>query len=175
MADRRENDRERDREQDRERGDYAPRGDWGRQGSWGAYGNRPAYHVEETESDFGGARSGRTNLYGTGGGGFGSGFSSYGAATGPYTGGMGSYAGRGPKNWKRSDERIREDVNERLTDHPHIDASEIEVAVNQCEVTLTGTVEDRQAKRLAEDIANSVSGVKDVHNQIRIGTQTPNR
>ena len=36
------------------------------------------------------------------------------------------------------------------------------------EVTLTGTVDDRQAKRLAEDIAESVSGVREVHNQIRV-------
>jgi hypothetical protein len=164
----------------RKRDDLDTRGDWGRQGSWGSYGNRADYRYEE-DSDFGGARSGRTNLFGTGGGGFGTGFSSYGAGMGPYTGGLGAYgdrgghAGKGPKNWRRPDERIREDVNDRLTDHPHIDASEIEVTVNQCEVTLTGTVEDRQAKRLAEDIAHSVSGVRDVHNLIRVGTQTPNR
>ncbi|MBZ5581426.1 MAG: BON domain-containing protein, partial [Acidobacteriia bacterium] len=34
--------------------------------------------------------------------------------------------------------------------------------------TLAGSVEDRSAKRLAEDLAASVSGVKDVHNQLRL-------
>jgi osmotically-inducible protein OsmY len=81
---------------------------------------------------------------------------------------MGRYSGRGPKGWQRSDDRIREDVNERLTDHPDVDASEIEVQVNNGEVTLSGTVEERRAKRLAEDIAESVSGVREVHNQLRV-------
>jgi osmotically-inducible protein OsmY len=80
----------------------------------------------------------------------------------------GRFSGRGPKGWQRSDDRIREDVSERLADHPHIDASEIEINVNNGEITLTGTVEDRQSKRLAEDIAESVSGVREVHNQIRV-------
>ncbi len=35
-------------------------------------------------------------------------------------------------------------------------------------VTLSGTVHDRMEKRRAEDIADSVLGVKDVQNQIRI-------
>ena len=165
------------RDEDRDRGRWNDRGDWGRQGSWGSFGNRPGLNEE---SDFGGERSSRTNLFGTGGGGFGTGFSSYGAGMGPYTGGMGSYGergrhvGRGPKGWQRSDERIREDINERLTDHPHVDASDIEVSVKEGEVTLTGTVDDRQAKRLAEDIAESVSGVRDIHNQIRLQTSTTN-
>lgn len=41
----------------------------------------------------------------------------------------GPHAGRGPKGYQRSDERIREDVCDRLTEHPAIDASEIEVEV----------------------------------------------
>ena len=79
----------------------------------------------------------------------------------------GKFAGKGPKNYQRSDERIREDVCQRLTDHPAVDASEIEVAVQEGQVTLTGTVEDRRMKRLAEDVAGETPGVHDVHNQIR--------
>lgn len=82
--------------------------------------------------------------------------------------GRGSLAGRGPRGYRRSDERIEEDVNERLTRHPGIDATDIEVRVNHGEVTLTGTVRDRQAKRMAEDAAEAVSGVIDVHNQLRV-------
>ena len=82
--------------------------------------------------------------------------------------GEGQYAGRGPRNYTRSDNRIEEDINERLTEHPMIDATDIEVSVQDGEVTLRGYVDHRQAKRLAEDIAESVFGVKDVNNQIKV-------
>lgn len=78
------------------------------------------------------------------------------------------HRGRGPRGYRRTDERIREDINDRLTDHPYIDASDIEVLVTSGEVTLAGAVESRQAKRLAEDIAESVSGVTHVENRLRI-------
>lgn len=84
----------------------------------------------------------------------------------------GAHGGRGPKGYERSDERILEDINERLTDDAMIDASEIEVQVQNREVTLTGTVRDRHEKRRAEDIADSVSGVTHVQNNLRaIGTE----
>jgi len=76
--------------------------------------------------------------------------------------------GRGPRNYSRSDERITEDVNDRLTDDYMLDASDIDVTVSSGEVTLSGTVNNRQAKRRAEDIAESVSGVKNVENRIRV-------
>ncbi|HUE82725.1 MAG TPA: BON domain-containing protein [Pyrinomonadaceae bacterium] len=82
------------------------------------------------------------------------------------------YRGRGPRNYRRSDERIKEDINDRLTDHPQLDASDIEVNVSNREVTLTGSVNSRFAKRLAEDIAESVSGVSDVQNNIRVSRET---
>src|SRR5262245_7060513 len=81
----------------------------------------------------------------------------------------GNNAGRGPRGYKRSDERIREDVNDRLTDDYFLDASEIEVSVNDRVVTLTGMVNSREDKRRAEDIASSVSGVTDVTNHLRVG------
>ena len=81
---------------------------------------------------------------------------------------VGRFFGMGPKGYKRSDDRIKEDVSERLTDHPYIDASGIELVVVDAEVTLTGTVNDRRSKRLAEDVAEQARGVKDVHNQIRV-------
>ncbi|WP_414473864.1 CBS domain-containing protein [Microvirga sp. M2] len=79
------------------------------------------------------------------------------------------HRGRGPRNYQRSDDRIREDVNERLGDDARLDASEIEVMVQNREVTLTGTVRDRNEKRWAEDIAESVSGVTHVQNNLRAG------
>jgi osmotically-inducible protein OsmY len=80
----------------------------------------------------------------------------------------GDHRGRGPKGYARSDERIREDVSDRLTDDPHVDASEVEVTVQDREVTLSGTVNSRFEKRHAEDIAESVSGVTHVQNNLRV-------
>lgn len=82
--------------------------------------------------------------------------------------------GRGPKNYRRSDERIKEDVNDRLGDG-YLDATEIEVAVLNGEVTLTGTVQTRSDKRRAEDIAESVSGVSNVENRLRVRESSLNR
>lgn len=79
-----------------------------------------------------------------------------------------SHRGKGPKNWRRPDERIREVVNELLTDHDGVDATEIEVTVQDGEVTLEGSVGSRWEKRLAADIAGSCRGVHDVHNRLRI-------
>jgi osmotically-inducible protein OsmY len=81
------------------------------------------------------------------------------------------HRGRGPRNYQRSDERIRDDVNDRLTDDPHIDASDVEVSVANREVTLSGFVSSRFAKRHAEDIAESVSGVAHVQNNIRVRSE----
>ena len=78
------------------------------------------------------------------------------------------YRERGPKGYRRPDERIREEINDRLSDDPWVDASEIEVSVTDGEVSLSGKVSDRMAKRRAEDIVDSVSGVRDVANRIRV-------
>ena len=84
-----------------------------------------------------------------------------GAARGPF-------AGRGPRGYQRSDQRLLEDVSDRLTDHPDIDASDIEVAVTGGIVTLAGTVDDRRQKRLAEDAVEDLPGVRDVQNQLQV-------
>jgi CBS domain-containing protein len=87
----------------------------------------------------------------------------------------GEHQGRGPRNYQRSDDRIREDVNERLTDDVRVDASEIEVSVQNREVTLAGTVRDRNERRWAEDIAEAVSGVTHVQNNLRVGQSQAGR
>jgi hypothetical protein len=78
------------------------------------------------------------------------------------------HAGVGPRNYKRSDARIEEDVNDRLTDSSALDASDIKVQVKNREVWLEGHVDNRHTKRLAEEIADSVSGVNDVKNELQI-------
>jgi hypothetical protein len=80
----------------------------------------------------------------------------------------GNFSGRGPKGWRRSDDRIREEVNEALARNPDIDASEIEVVVQNSVVTLRGVVEDRGEKRLAEDIVEDIFGIDDVNNELKV-------
>lgn len=80
-----------------------------------------------------------------------------------------SNRGKGPKDYQRSEGRIREDVSDRLSDDHELDASDIDVKVSGTEVILSGTVENREAKRRAEDIAESVSGVSNVQNQLKVG------
>ncbi len=75
--------------------------------------------------------------------------------------------GRAPRGYQRSDERIKEDLCDRLM-HSWIDAEDVMIDVRGGEVTLSGTVEDRASKRAIEDFADDVLGVKDVHNQIRV-------
>ena len=79
-----------------------------------------------------------------------------------------SRRGRGPKGYVRSDERIREDVCDRLADDHLVDASEIEVTVAGSEVTLAGTVDSREERRRAEECAERVSGVSHVQNNLRV-------
>jgi osmotically-inducible protein OsmY len=83
----------------------------------------------------------------------------------------GSHRGKGPKNYTRSDERIREDLCERLTDDDSIDASGITIMVSEGVVTLDGSVAQRWMKHRAEDMAEACSGVKDVTNRLRVGSE----
>ena len=80
----------------------------------------------------------------------------------------GGYRGKGPKGYARSDDRIKEDVSDRLEDHYYLDASDIDLEVNNGNVVLSGSVDSRYEKRLAEDLAEQCSGVKNVENRLRV-------
>lgn len=182
-------------------GGYGRSGDYGERGGRGRWGGEdagaPSDHdrarFADESSDYGGygASSGYPNrgreerprerndagaTYGSGGG---AGWGTTGAhGAGRGYGGQGerwrdepNFAGRGPRNYRRSDERIEDEVNEALTRHPRLDATDIEVRVHDGEVTLTGRVDSRDAKRMADDAADSVFGVVDVVNQLRIGRE----
>jgi osmotically-inducible protein OsmY len=79
-----------------------------------------------------------------------------------------NYAGHGPRGYQRSDQRVNEDVCDRLCDAPDVDARNIEVSVSNGEVTLNGSVSDRDQKRRAEDLIEQVSGVREVRNNLRV-------
>lgn len=88
--------------------------------------------------------------------------------------GQGSGSGSGPgrrvppKGYQRSDERIREDLCERLAHDDRLEVQDVEVQVSAGVVTLTGAVRDRRQKYCVEDIADDIFGVREVNNRIRV-------
>lgn len=88
---------------------------------------------------------------------------------------VGGYAGGGysDASWvapaeTRHDDRIREDVRDRLIMSDEVDANDVEVLVEAGEVTLAGNVETRHMKQIARDIAAAVPGVSSVHNRLHV-------
>jgi hypothetical protein len=136
-------------------------------------GQRP--YGRDLYSDSGASRHETDWQSGSAGRGMQSVYSSGGASGSPgYEGGMrnrGGFAGRGPKDYQRSDERIREEICDRMTDDDGLDASEVAIQVKQGEVTLSGTVTSRDQKRRAEDLAEGISGVREVTNNIRVARE----
>jgi osmotically-inducible protein OsmY len=81
----------------------------------------------------------------------------------------GGFRGKGPSDYRRSQDRIREDICDRLTDDDRIDASHVRVQMEDDAVILSGTVNTREEKRRAEDLVESISGVRNVENRLRVG------
>jgi BON domain-containing protein len=86
---------------------------------------------------------------------------------GGYDTGRPNFAGRGSKNYKRSDTRIEEDVHEALMHDPYLDATDVDVSVKDGEVTLSGEVADRAARRHAEECVERCAGVREIHNNLK--------
>jgi BON domain-containing protein len=80
----------------------------------------------------------------------------------------GPHYGKGPKGYKRSDDRTREDVCDAIAHQGHIDASDVEVKVADGIVTLSGTVGHRKEKRRLEHLVEQCRGVHEVHNELRL-------
>ena len=83
-------------------------------------------------------------------------------------------AGRMPKNYRRTDERVLGDVCERLAMHPEIDVSDVTVHIEAGVIRLGGTVEDRYERRLVEEITEGVMGVRDIENGVRVRDRRQN-
>jgi osmotically-inducible protein OsmY len=73
-----------------------------------------------------------------------------------------------PEGFKGSPERIVETVHERFVQHGQIHADQIEVEFTNNMLVLNGYVESPEEKRLAEDLAASVTGATNVDNRLRI-------
>lgn len=142
----------------------------GRIGGYGAIGDREGYGADAYGGPSMGQGFGTSSGYGIGGSGYAQryGYRDDDEGAMQFGGQQQSHRGRGPKNYSRSDERIVEDINERLTHADDIDASDIEVRCESGKVTLEGTVDHRWMKHRAEDIADACAGVKDVDNRISV-------
>lgn len=66
----------------------------------------------------------------------------------------------------RPDDRLREAVADRLDADDKVDANQVLVAAEDGVVTLTGEVSEAWMKDCAEDIARTVTGVREVHNAV---------
>lgn len=80
----------------------------------------------------------------------------------------GPHKGKGPKGYNRADDRIHDEICKHLTQHSLVDASLIDIQVANGVVTMTGEVTDRRMKYLAEDVVDEVTGVKEIHNKVRV-------
>lgn len=81
---------------------------------------------------------------------------------------QGPYTGRGPRNYRRSDDSIKDEICQRLTSHGQVDARNIQIDVHDGQVTLRGSVDNRQMKRMAEDSIESVPGVQDINDELTV-------
>lgn len=75
---------------------------------------------------------------------------------------------RGPKNYRRSDHRILEDIYEQLLPYEHLDTSDVSIDVHDGQVTLTGTVPERRMKYFIEDVLHVIRDVREVDNNIKV-------
>lgn len=87
----------------------------------------------------------------------------------------GPHWGKGPKGYKRSDERIKEDVCDVIAQQGHVDATDVDVRVENAVVILSGTVASRDDKRALEHLADRVHGIHDIRNDIRVRRDEPRR
>jgi hypothetical protein len=117
----------------------------------GDYESRSGWSYDETRT----GKAGRES--------YDRGVSEYGPAPGTQ-----SFRGRGPRGYRRSDERLKELICERLTDDPRIDASDVSIEVKDQVVEISGAVDNRRTKYEIEEIVESFGGVQDIDNRLRV-------
>lgn len=80
----------------------------------------------------------------------------------------GPYSGLGPTGYDNSGDPTGQEAYSRLTQHGQVDASNIEITIDNGEVLLEGTVGSEEAKRLAEEAVETVTGVSRVQNLLQV-------
>lgn len=162
---------------------YGGQGAYGRYGSDsdygtpGGYGGDRIYRQSGPQHETGGgAHYGSLVSYGQGAyGGYGQGEMGRSSGQGGQSWGNWGQSGqigrsqrRGPKGYQRSDERLQEEICERLMTRWDLDSSEVSVQVSQGEVTLEGVVPERRMRHEIENLVDDCHGVKDIDNRIRV-------
>ncbi|HVY80191.1 MAG TPA: BON domain-containing protein [Steroidobacteraceae bacterium] len=79
-------------------------------------------------------------------------------------------AARGPKNYRRSDERLLEDIYLHLLNNPALDSSDVSIEVHRGVATLSGTVPTRHMKHEMEDLILAIPGIEEVHNRVKVNS-----
>lgn len=92
-------------------------------------------------------------------------------------GGTGRIARRGSVGTSAADQRIQDDVCERLAQLPDLDPTDVVVMVHDGRVTLEGTIPAGYMHPRIADLANDVEGVVQVDNRVRVqlGPEEPFR
>ncbi|MBD64388.1 MAG: hypothetical protein CME62_04230 [Halobacteriovoraceae bacterium] len=85
------------------------------------------------------------------------------------------YTGIGPKGWKRPDGNIKEEACSILERDQYVNASDLDVNVDDGVITLSGTIKNRQMKRRAENILENISGIHDIQNSLKLNTGDENK
>lgn len=87
---------------------------------------------------------------------------------------LGPHTGKGPCGYHHSDERILKEIcdrlMQRLIQHGKLDARQIQVRVENGQVTLEGRVQSQHARYIVQETAASVPGVIDIHNHLHISS-----
>lgn len=81
---------------------------------------------------------------------------------------MASHAGKGPRGWTLRDERLIEEVSDRLMDDRLLDARQVEVSANAGVITLAGQVPGASDAAHAEMLARQAPGVTGVVNRLQV-------
>ncbi len=74
---------------------------------------------------------------------------------------------RPPRTYRRPDERILDDVYERIA-RSGADAEEVQIEVKDGVVMLSGNVPSRLDRRIIDELTGAVLGVREVHNHLKL-------
>lgn len=80
----------------------------------------------------------------------------------------------GPKNYKRPDRLISDEIFNFLTWDDRIDATEIDFSVKDGIVKLYGTVDTGRTRRLIDEMVENILGVTEIYNELKV-MQVPER
>ncbi len=79
-----------------------------------------------------------------------------------------NYYGFGPKGYKRSDQKLKDEASLLLNQDPILDSSNINIEVFNNVIYLRGFVDSRKDKKRAELLIEDIFGIEDIQNQLKI-------